>query len=343
MNKNAVTAIYSAAHFFVDLACAFLVFRYVFRTPADSALIVCYNFCAFALQMPLGILLDKFGKEHACASAGCLMIAFAYTLGIISFGLPASIIAGVGNALFHIGGGVFVLNEYKGSRAAGIFVSPGAVGLCFGTILGKTDFSAIFPVISMVICAALIIIVPSKIMAISERKEFDVPREPKIWLAAMLLFTVVILRSFGGFAVSFEWKSGTVMLIAASAAAAVGKATGGFLSDKLGYIRASVISLSAAAVLYIFADNFLCGLAAIALFNMTMPITLCAAAEFFRSCKGFSFGLLTFGLYIGFVPFASGMEKNMLFYIMSAVCIVSMILLVLGINTGRKADENADC
>lgn len=342
MNRNAVTAVYSAAHFFVDLACAFLIFRYVFRTPADSSLIVCYNFCAFALQMPLGVLLDRFGKEHACASAGCLMIALAYALGTGSLGLPASIVAGVGNALFHIGGGVFVLNEYKGSRGAGIFVSPGAVGLCLGTVLGNSTFPSVFPVISMVICAALIIFVSSKNMAVSERKEFDVPREPKIWLAGVLMLVVVILRSFGGFAVTFGWKSGTVMLIAASAAAALGKAMGGFLADKAGYIRASVISLSAAAVLYIFGDNFLPGLAAITLFNMTMPITLCAAADFFSKSRGFSFGLLTFGLYIGFVPFASGMKNNMPFYVMSAVCIVSMILLVFGINTGRKADENED-
>lgn len=339
MNRNAVTAVYSAAHFFVDLACAFLIFRYVFRSSADSSLIVCYNFCAFALQMPLGVLLDRFGREHACASAGCLMIALAYAFGICSLRLPASMIAGIGNALFHIGGGVFVLNEYKGSRAAGIFVSPGAVGLCIGTVLGNNDFSALLPVVSMVICAALIIISALKSKAVSERNEFDVPREPKIWLAAVLLLAVVILRSFGGFAVTFGWKSGTVMLIAASAAAAIGKAAGGFASDKLGYIPAAIISLSAAAVLYVFADNFICGLVAIALFNMTMPITLCSAADIFRSCKGFSFGLLTFGLYIGFVPFASGMEKGMPFYVMSAVCIVSAVFFVLGMIMGRRNAE----
>ena len=45
-----------AAHFLVDFACAFLVFRFLGRSGELSALLLAYNFCAFAVQMPLGLL-----------------------------------------------------------------------------------------------------------------------------------------------------------------------------------------------------------------------------------------------------------------------------------------------
>ena len=43
----------------------------------------------------------------------------------------------MGNACFHVGGGIQVLND-GGDRAAplGIFVSPGAFGIFSGTLLG---------------------------------------------------------------------------------------------------------------------------------------------------------------------------------------------------------------
>ena len=38
------------------------------------------------------------------------------------------------------------------------------------------------------------------------------------------------------------------------------------------------------------------------LFNMTMPLTLWAAARALPGARGFSFGLLTFGLFVGCLP-----------------------------------------
>ena len=48
------------------------------------------------------------------------------------------------------------------------------------------------------------------------------------------------------------------------------------------------------------------GTAAVLLFNMTMPLTLWAAARLLPQARGFAFGLLTFGLFLGFLPVAFG-------------------------------------
>lgn len=63
-------ALYSAAHFWVDLSCAFLVLR-TQTGAADFALcLLLYNFCAFALQMPLGLLADRLDRNGPAAAAG---------------------------------------------------------------------------------------------------------------------------------------------------------------------------------------------------------------------------------------------------------------------------------
>ena len=50
---SSVTAAYSLAHFAVDFGCAFAVCS---ACAGDSLCFLLYNFCAFALQMPLGLL-----------------------------------------------------------------------------------------------------------------------------------------------------------------------------------------------------------------------------------------------------------------------------------------------
>lgn len=56
-----------------------------------------------------------------------------------------------------------------------------------------------------------------------------------------------------------------------------------------------------AAVCYFFKDILPFGLAALFLFNMSMPLTLYLLAKRMPGMPGLAFGLLTFALYLGFV------------------------------------------
>ena len=49
-----MTAVYALVHMAVDLSCAFLVFAYVSGGERWYLWLLIYNFCAFALQMPIG-------------------------------------------------------------------------------------------------------------------------------------------------------------------------------------------------------------------------------------------------------------------------------------------------
>lgn len=122
-------------------------------------------------------------------------------------------------------------------------------------------------------------------------------------MAAACFLAAVILRSYSGMIQNFPWKEtlvGSGLILAG--AVVLGKMAGGVLADKLGIQRTAFRSMCAAAV------GFLClvypaaGILAVFFWNMSMPLTLWAVSKVFPGAKGFGFGLLTFGLFVGFCP-----------------------------------------
>ena len=81
-----------------------------------------------------------------------------------------------------------------------------------------------------------------------------------------------------------------------------GKPAGGLLADRFGRMRTAWISLALAVPCFLCSDGPVLGLAAVCLFNMTMPLTLWGAARYLRGAKGLAFGLLTFALFLGTLP-----------------------------------------
>ena len=299
-------AAYSAAHFIVDFACAFFIFSALSSAPDWRLHLLMYNFCAFAMQMPLGVLADRVNRNALIASLGCLLIAAAY----FAPGLPlmAVLAAGLGNGMFHIGAGIDVMNVSDGKAGAlGVFVSPGAFGVYFGTILGKGGYVLAVPVLLALAASAGLIFVLSRNKGAEHRGNAPFSLEgaanPSTLIAACCFFLVVCLRSYAGLSFSFPWKSAGNWGVILVCAVVLGKTAGGFASDRFGAVRTTCVSLGAAAALFLFARTPAAGVAAMFLFNMTMPVTLWGmAARLFPGAKGFAFGLLTFALFAGYLP-----------------------------------------
>ena len=284
-----MTILYSALHFLVDGVCAWAMLG---RLAAADTGILIYNFCAFALQLPLGAVLDRLGGKRTplCfAGAGCVLTLAG------AFLHPA--LLGLGNALFHVGGGVDVIREdtRKGFRgqALGIFVAPGAMGLYLGGLLAGKAPLLLIPAAAVMALLLCFIRSPGEVSTGPSQKS-------PIFLP-ICCFAVVVLRSFVGFRVVFPWKAGW-LAFAAVGAVVLGKMAGGILAARFGARRITLLSLSAAAVCYALGDTPMFGLLALLCFNMTMPLTLYALWRRFPEYPGSCFGCLTLALFLGFLP-----------------------------------------
>lgn len=321
------TLLYAFAHFAVDFGCAYAMFA---ACCSHALGFLLYNFCAFAMQMPLGVLADSLGKNRGFALLGAALVAL--TCCLPSFGLAGCVILGIGNGLFHIGGGLDVLNLSGHSAAPlGVFVSPGAYGVYLGTLLGTKNIAP-WPILGILVLAiAGMLLWNSAQMPVNVR--FALP-DKGILPWGILLFLVVVLRSYGGMAGSFPWKNGFWSFVAVTAVV-LGKTLGGFLSDRTGPQHTAFWTLTTAALLFCFGKHAIPGTLALLLFNMTMPIALHALAQAMPGCKGFSFGILTFALFLGYLPGYLG-SSSISPTAMSAVTIASAVLLLPGIRQLMK-------
>lgn len=325
---------YSAGHFWVDFSCALLMFSQISGAGEWALCGLLYNFCAFAMQMPIGLMADRLSQNGSTAALGCGLAAAGWAL--VPLPAAAAVTAGLGNACFHVGGGIQTLQD-GGDRAAplGIFVSPGAFGIFFGTLLGsRGGVPGWFSAAGLVLFALAFLFLEHREGETGAPEEGSAPGRNAL-PALACCFLVVALRSYLGMVLSFPWKTGG-WAFGVVCALVLGKAAGGLLGDRLGMVRGAVLSLGLAALLFCLSGSPLVGTAAVFLFNMTMPITLWAAARLLPGGKGFAFGTLTFALFLGFLPVWLGWPALLTGgtgYAAGALC--SLALLVLGLKRGQ--------
>jgi len=337
MKKRSVI-IYSIIHFIVDLSCAVLVSNLVTQKMGAGInlfiAILIYNFFAFAMQLPIGIVADKVNKNALCAAIGCILVAIGFAFS--NLGIIACLIAGIGNAMFHVGGGIDVLNiSDKKATFSGIFVSTGAMGIFLGGKSVTIGFDKYYIVILILLISALVLYwLYKQIKGKVVNEEIIIPEINKTELITITcLIITVVIRSYVGLILSFEWKSNFILALLSICAVVFGKMLGGIIGDKIGFMKISLISLIVSAIMFIFAfDNSILGILAILFFNMTMPITLTALSNILFYNKGMAFGLLTFALFIGAVPVFLGYTEAIFNPIgLFAITIISAIILYIGI------------
>lgn len=342
-----IVSVYSVLHFIVDLSCAVLITNLILsrtgRTADFFAAMLTYNFFAFALQLPVGIIADKINKNALCAAAGCILVAVSF--GLADFALPAGAVAGLGNAMFHIGGGIDVLHiSRKKATLSGIFVSTGALGIFLGGISAKLGFHTYFLIVAILLLSALCLIwLYSKIKSDVQNEEMTVPKLSKKAICAVICFIITVcIRSYVGLILTFAWKGNPLWAVCAIAAVVLGKMLGGIAGDKAGFEKTMSVSLAVSACCFIFAfQNPLSGILAILCFNMTMPITLTALGNLLNKNKGMAFGLLTFALFLGALPKFFDIGTEILFTPMGLcmMTVVSWVVLYIGIRKYNGCQE----
>jgi FSR family fosmidomycin resistance protein-like MFS transporter len=332
--------IYAALHFLMDFSCAVFMTGTLLKSGADPGAVLVYNFAAFALQFPIGALLDAYGISSGAAAASFFIFAGALVLRNVPYAAAAA--AGIGNSLFHTGAGRDLLvRDREHCALLGIFISPGAVGIFAGTLAGA---AGVLPLWILALLAAAgaffawyVRKLPDRVSGqLPERNGKGNPTGTAI-LPLLCLLAVVILRSYMGAHQEFAWKTAFSDSVCVLAALVLGKAFGGVFADRIGKLRFSCLSLAAAAVFFLFSGISVFALAAVFLFNMTMPVTMRGAAEWLPGREGTSFGFLSFGLFIGYfadryllsgaVPFAGFSAE---------ACLISLVFLALGLKRRKE-------
>lgn len=349
-----MTAVYSILHMLVDGICALAMLGNFVNAKEGQFYFLLYNFCAFALQMPLGVLQDllhlwyKEKEEQFCFVFAMIGIAFTI-LGAVTH----PVILGIGNAFFHVGGGVGTIreDELKGwmGRGLGVFVAPGALGLYLGTILAKKGIWSVgFGLASII---AIIFAVKAGILhkktqpiyKVSKKTETKLKLKKGCFILGLSCFWVVILRSYIGMAVTFSWKQIPILGLISVLAVVCGKAAGGFFTAKLGYKKTVIITLTIATLGYLGSEMAPFGIVALFVFNMTMPMTLYLLIRALPRLPGFSFGLLTFGLFLGFLPTYFGLPNVLSGQLLGCLgSILSMVILLIGIYQGGRYGSVSD-
>lgn len=340
MNKRyQVLSVISLGHFVVDTACIMMVINLTGsgKPMASAFLILLYDLLAFATQPIFGYISDKIKKYGKIAAIGCILTA----VGLITHQIPflAVIISGIGNALFHVGGGVISLKMDPGKAwAPGIFIAQGTMGVFIGTLLGKQVFMP-WPIILLLVllAAAHYIIKDSSVENQYIRGATHGFQNEKLFNTVLVLILLtVIIRSFAGLGISYGWKADIQLAFILSICIMFGKALGGIFSDRFGLLRVPMAGLILSVPCLILGLSYpLAGCIGMLLFNLTMPVTLLLTANLFPKHEGLGFGMTVLALSIGTIPVFSG-AKLISGYSIGIVVLFSAATFFFGYKLNQK-------
>lgn len=315
-----------------------------FNLMQAGALVMLYNLLAFAAQPLFGYAADRLNKPRAFAVAGLACIVAAMLVAPIS-AFVAVMIAGAGSGLFHVGGGALTFRCSQGKvSTAGIFASPGVMGLALG---GALAAASIYPFVPMAIglatLCALVVVAPivseentTPDSSSKRRGDHTLEQHDLIMIA---LLAGIALRSAVWTTLDYLMHSRVDMLLMMGAAAFAGKLAGGFLADRLGW-RTWVVGalIGAAALLTLAAQNTLALLLGIALLQSATPAAMFAVyravPRYPATAAGLALGL---AVAIGGLPMYSGVLPALSSpLVFGAVVVVAALTLGWGMTRLRK-------
>ena len=318
LKKVKTMTIYSFCHFLVDfVSCIFVLGvapGFCFNSEGEFvntlyiAEVIMYNFFAFAFQVPMGYLMDKAKIYKYVGIIGFALIGLCYVMGPANPVLLSSLV-GIGNGLFHLEGGVNAFNESKGKAFLnGLFVAPGTMGIFLGTFFYEKLAITYWPIALIFLAIFLLIFVQNDKVEFVEQEQEKITKNGRkfgieaILTIALLIGISIIVRSIGGSAIKYEWKTGLAIGAIYSTLVMLGKAFGGFIGDRLSLKGTAIISLALACVSLIigFTTPFF-GYIGIFLFNIPMSITLLMLEKSNIKNLATMVGSNTLFLFIGFL------------------------------------------
>ncbi len=333
--------LYAYIHFAVEVACFFLLYNRFESGPLGVMYFLLFDALAFVPQSFLGILNDKYPNLNIGLIGSVFMV--------LSFFVPINIISIVlltlGNALLHVSGAQYTMHGADGKLGPlGTFVGAGSFGLVTGKLLGGAgyEWGMIIPVVLMLVAMVMTIVLPRYYEQVDDCHKFNAGADKSAGLVILLAFIVVAIRSYVGYAIPTGWNKSNIQTIALFLFMGAGKIAGGFVADKIGYRKTAALSLGFSLPFLVFGDSIMwLSLIGVALFSMTMTLTVGIIASKIPRMPGLAFGITTVALFLGVFPaFFIRPDTLIEHQLVSGILnIIALICLLMSIKSNSKKRE----
>lgn len=338
------------AHGLADAAAGFLLgsLPRTMSLEQASGLIILYNILGFGYQPLAGMLTDKFQRHRVAVLVGLFSLLLA--LAIAPWHSQVAIIlAGIGSAAFHVGGGALALTAtLDRTTGPGFFAAPGAIGLALGIAGGLTGWQMNLHIaILLGLMMAIVAIIDlskydlfSHSPALSGNKSIENPELDDGILLVLLSAIALISTVWTSF--QFLLQAHLNVLIAIAFAAAIAKVFGGILAQRWGWLRYTIFSLTIVAFLLLVGQqNHLTLILGLALLQSTVPITLAATAKIMAqqpaTATGFALGL---SILIGGIPVIGGLSAIAGLPLVSAAIVTTATLSLWWVLKSKIIDNS---
>lgn len=343
MRKPSLPLLLGLAHAVADGAAGMLLgdLPRVMDLKEVSILVLLYNVLAFGAQPLVGLVTDRLRRPRATALTGLSLLGAGLLLSTWRPSV-AVLLAGLGSAAFHVGGGALALCAAP-ARASGpgLFAAPGVVGLAAGGALAVAGYATVWPFLLGLALLAFAI-------ALSELPELPYASretEPLIEghdLLMVALLAAIAMRSAIWSALEYMMDGRVDVLLMLAVAAAAGKVLGGYMADRFGWRRWTTFALGLAAPLLTFGgERLLTLLPGVALLQSATPVGLAVASQILPAHPGLASGLtLGLAVAVGGVPTVLGLGARATSPAVVLTAVVTIVLLlrwVIKVRSGRPA------
>ncbi|MCL2888120.1 MAG: hypothetical protein FWF35_02260 [Elusimicrobia bacterium] len=294
--------LFTISHAVIDMVCMWAMFFIFAANPYEGLkFAVIYNFFAFAFQPLVGMFADTVKKPKEITLVGYVLTAAGIML-FPKFNVAGAVIIGIANAMFHVGAGIIVYNLNPNTpKWQGVYISSGGVGLGLGALAAKAGLSNIYFFAALIVLFILTLFIKTPAAAYAvQRAKFN----KNIFFGILILvMTAIFIRSLSSFDIGV-FVNGAVQKWYLILFVALGKAVGGFVYEKLGLLKGTVLPLILAGVLFLLAEySFYFAVMSAAIISMTTGVTLYFLFLLMPRRPGLAFGFNCLALFLGLMIF----------------------------------------
>lgn len=337
-------ALYFVLHLLNEVVCYFMLYR-IFEDPVFITMVaLLYNCIAFVPQFFWGALRDLFEKfKPGIFSVPLLLSGFLiFFLGGAKGPLfwTSLVLLSVGNALIHVSGAELTIRTSGGTLTpVAVFVSGGSFGVILGQVLASTNLS--FWWIALVCALMLPLVIVGETLYKNNPKDSDgctgfnyVIHGRKTVIVILAVFFIVAVRALIGNEIPLAWKTTLTQTVLLYVFMGIGKALGGFLTDKIGMRKTAFISIIGALPFLILGNKLMVvSLIGIMFFSMTTAVTIGMAVSVMKIAPGAAFGVTTIALFVGatvswFTGGGSFLTNVVIIVITSAICFLMSMYII---------------